>query len=397
MDEEEDTRLPEENQEVDPSITLCHKIFLLSNPDLCDDVDVLGEEVKTHVLERNMATLYPVYCEKFGWMMDDKAQADMRAKNESRVTELDAKIKDAEDNLGDSEVRDAMLAKAEFFLEVGDRERALAAFDVCEKKTVAIGQRMEMVFSVMRLCVFHDDWTSLEKQIAKLKDLLEQPGGADWERKNKLKVYEGVYKMARRDFTGATELFLESLSTFTTYELMTYEEFVFYAVVCSVVSLKRTDLKAKVIDSPEVLAVIDNIAGGAVRDLVNSLHLCKYKEFMLAFPQVADAVDKSSWLHAHHRYFLREARVAAYAQYLASYKSVTVASMASSFCVSEEFIDAELSNFIVEGRLNVRIDKVNGVLVTNRPDAKNVLYQSYIKEGDSLLNRIQKLSRVIDL
>jgi len=46
MDEEEDTRLPEENQEVDPSITLCHKIFLLSNPDLCDDVDGLGEEVK---------------------------------------------------------------------------------------------------------------------------------------------------------------------------------------------------------------------------------------------------------------------------------------------------------------------------------------------------------------
>ena len=37
------------------------------------------------------------------------------------------------------------------------------------------------------------------------------------------------------------------------------------------------------------------------------------------------------------------------------------------------------------------------MLVTNRPDAKNALYQSYIKEGDNLLNRIQKLSRVIDL
>ena len=215
--------------------------------------------------------------------------------------------------------------------------------------------------------------------------------------RDRLKVYEGVYKMARRDFAGATSLFLESLSTFTTYELMTYDEFVFYAVACAVVSLKRTELKAKVIDSPEVLAVIDNIAGGSVRDMVNSLHACKYREFMLAFPNAAAAVNKSTWLHAHHRYFLREARVAAYAQYLASYKSVTVASMASSFCVSEEFIDAELSNFIVEGRLNVRIDKVNGVLVTNRPDAKNALYQSYIKEGDHLLNRIQKLSRVIDL
>ena len=45
----------------------------------------------------------------------------------------------------------------------------------------------------------------------------------------------------------------------------------------------------------------------------------------------------------------------------------------------------------------MKIDKVNGVLVTNRPDAKNALYQSYIKEGDNLLNRIQKLSRVVDL
>nr|POE85695.1 26s proteasome non-atpase regulatory subunit 6 like [Quercus suber] len=38
-----------------------------------------------------------------------------------------------------------------------------------------------------------------------------------------------------------------------------------------------------------------------------------------------------------------------------------------------------------------------GVLETNRPDAKNALYQATIKQGDFLLNRIQKLSRVVDL
>ena len=87
---------------------------------------------------------------------------------------------------------------------------------------VAIGQKMEMVFSVMRLCVFHDDWVALEKQIAKLKaSAWSNFGGADWERKNRLKVYEGVYKMARRDFVAPLLLFLESLSIFTTYELMT--------------------------------------------------------------------------------------------------------------------------------------------------------------------------------
>jgi 26S proteasome regulatory subunit N7 len=315
--------------------------------------------------------------------------------NPHRPPTVRNRIKDAEENLGDSEVREALLAKAEFFVEVGDRAAALAAFAECEKKTVAIGQKMEMVFSVMRLHIFHSDWVSLKAQIAKLKEFLEAPGGADWERKNKLKVYEGVHMMACRNFAGATQLFLESLSTFTTYELMTYPEFIFYTVVCSVVSLKRTDLKEKVIDSPEVLSVVDQLPG--VGELVNALHACKYREFMTAFPAVADQVLASAWLTEHHRYFLREARVTAYGQFLQSYKSVTTASMAAAFAVSEEFLDAELSNFIVNGRLNAKIDKVNGVLVTNRPDTKNALYQSYIKEGDQLLNRIQKLSRVIDL
>lgn len=58
---------------------------------------------------------------------------------------------------------------------------------------------------------------------------------------------------------------------------------------------------------------------------------------------------------------------------------------------------SELSTFIAAGRLNCKIDKVAGILETNRPDAKNALYQSTIKQGDLLLNRIQKLSRVIDV
>lgn len=61
------------------------------------------------------------------------------------------------------------------------------------------------------------------------------------------------------------------------------------------------------------------------------------------------------------------------------------------------FASRELSRFIAAGKLHCKIDKVAGVLETNRPDAKNALYQATIKQGDFLLNRIQKLSRVIDL
>lgn len=49
------------------------------------------------------------------------------------------------------------------------------------------------------------------------------------------------------------------------------------------------------------------------------------------------------------------------------------------------------------GKLHCKIDKIAGVLETRRLDKKNALYQATIKHVDFLLNRIQKLSRVIDL
>ncbi|KAA8542170.1 hypothetical protein F0562_023322 [Nyssa sinensis] len=94
---------------------------------------------------------------------------------------------------------------------------------------------------------------------------------------------------------------------------------------------------------------------------------------------------------------MREIRNVVYSQFLESYKSVTIEAMAKAFGVTVDFIDLELSRFIAAGKLHCKIDKVAGVLETNRPDAKNALYQATIKQGDFLLNRIQKLSRVIDL
>jgi 26S proteasome regulatory subunit N7 len=56
---------------------------------------------------------------------------------------------------------------------------------------------------------------------------------------------------------------------------------------------------------------------------------------------------------------------------------------------------SDLARFISAGRLNCSIVKVNGIVETNRPDVKNARYEQAIKQGDVLLNSLQKLSRVI--
>jgi 26S proteasome regulatory subunit N7 len=114
----------------------------------------------------------------------------------------------------------------------------------------------------------------LPRRAAQLKDLLETPGGGDWERKNRLKVYEGVYAMATRDFRTAATLFLDSLSTFTASELCSYATFVFYTVVTAVVSLDRVALKQRVVDTPEILAVLGQLPH--MESFLNGLYTCKY-------------------------------------------------------------------------------------------------------------------------
>ncbi|KAK2648071.1 hypothetical protein Ddye_015560 [Dipteronia dyeriana] len=375
-------------------LVLANKRFLLTHPDVQDIEKVrLKEEVFSMAKADEMAPFYETLVAESVLEMDQSVLDSMRAKIEEELKKLDEKIADAEENLGESEVREAHLAKSLFYIQIGDKDKALEQLKVTESKTVAVGQKMDLVFYTLQLGFFYMDFDLISKSIDKAKSLFEE--GGDWERKNRLKVYEGLYCMSTRNFKMAADLFLDSISTFTTYELFPYDTFIFYTVLTSIISLDRVSLKQKVVDAPEILTVIGKIP--YLSEFLNSLYDCQYKSFFSAFAGLTEQIKLDRYLHPHFRYYMREVRTVVYSQFLESYKSVTIEAMAKAFGVTVEFIDLELSRFIAAGKLHCKIDKVAGVLETNRPDAKNALYQATIKQGDFLLNRIQKLSRVIDL
>ncbi|CAI7879707.1 unnamed protein product, partial [Closterium sp. NIES-54] len=74
---------------------------------------------------------------------------------------------------------------------------------------------------------------------------------------------------------------LGAIATFTTYELLPYRSLVFYTVILSVVALDWVAVEQKVIDTPEILTVIDQIPH--LGPFVNNLHACDYKAFFRAF------------------------------------------------------------------------------------------------------------------
>jgi 26S proteasome regulatory subunit N7 len=231
----------------------------------------------------------------------------------------------------------------------------------------------------------------LAKKTVDRAGVLVESGG-DWDRRNRLKAYHGLHSLTVRSHSQAAPLLLDSLSTFTSYELCNYSSLVIYAILAGSVALKRVDFKSKVVDAPEIKAIVggaeDKIlaisgqtsAGPAAGDeemadaagstatpvptavnlttlggqqdeeisidftplsnLVKSLYEGDYKNFFGALGEVeVNFLSQDRYLYEHKSWYVREMRLRGYQQLLQSYRVVGLQSMANDFGVTVDFLD----------------------------------------------------------
>jgi len=141
--------------------------------------------------------------------------------------------------------------------EALDFPEAEKVFREALAKSGGASKKMEILFEIMLMNIEKFDIDALKKDVAQCKVLVDD--GADWDKKNKLKIFEGVYCMLTRDITRAAELFMSSIATFTCVVLMSYKDFVFYTVVTAMVTQDRKTIRKEVVHSPDILAVIRDI------------------------------------------------------------------------------------------------------------------------------------------
>lgn len=116
-----------------------------------------------------MAPWYDLLCEDLEWEKDEALYKQMKAKNAKTIEELNAVIEDAEKNLGEMEVRDAYLKKAEYYSRIGDKKNALSLFRRTYEKTVSLGHRLDIVFHNIRIGLFFMDHQVINTSIEKAK------------------------------------------------------------------------------------------------------------------------------------------------------------------------------------------------------------------------------------
>ena len=292
------------------------------------------------------------------------------------------------------QVIDGMFAKARHFSKVGSWSSAMSAYeDILNRPKLSSGKKIDATMEKARIAIFLLDFKLMKDLISDAKKLID--AGGDWDRRNRLKVYEALYLLSTRDLLTASGLLLDCVATFTCVELCSYQKFMSYAVLTNALHLPRVQLKKKLITNPHVISVLREVPN--VANLMQNLYGCDYSGFFKALLAVYEEICDDRYLGPHATYLVRECRLLAYSQFLEAYRSVTLSSMADTFGISVGLLDDELSRFISAGRLNAKVDKVGDIIETSRPDQKNVQYQEVIKKGDVLLNQIQKLVRVVDI
>jgi 26S proteasome regulatory subunit N7 len=223
-----------------PNLELAQLKFLLT---LQPNDKTLKEKLLNEIQANNMTPFY-LECIKDGQLpSDDKLVEKMRLINEEKLKELDGKIEENEQAFGDSEIRENYLSKTQYLCLIGDREQALTWLRKTYEKTVTLGHRLDLIFYQLRLGLFYLDQDLVQRNLDKAKTLVDE--GGDWDRRNRMKVYQGLRAMSIRDFKSAAELFLDTVATFTSYELMDYQTFVTYTVICCLEALERPKLREK--------------------------------------------------------------------------------------------------------------------------------------------------------
>lgn len=381
-----------------PDYTLSEKQFCLSKSE--DRQQHVVDEMLATIKEGNMAPYYKYLVAELPqhFLFDQGFYDSMNAKNEEEITELKLKVHEAET---EEETEVDLVASttklAEYYTTVIDRQNAVATYTKALELAQGTGSKIDILLTLARIEFFFNDYPGVSKRLGEVELLIEK--GGDWERRNRYKTYRGVYLLATRNFTEAAKLLIDSLATFTSTELCSYEQVSQYAIIAGVLALDRVGLKSKIVDSPEILSIY--LSAKELEPLIsltNSLYTCQYNYFLQYLLETYDQLLLTNkYLLTHANFFMREMRCKAYAQLLESYKSLSLKSMARNFNVSEEFLDEDLCKFIPNGKLNCTIDKVNGIIETNRPDNKNSQYHRLIKQGDSLLTKLQKYGAAVKL
>ena len=257
--------MAEENVLPIPNLALPQECFVLQQSSLSHLHDTARVALLSGIKADQMAPYYRLVVAANVLPLDQSLLDKLEKENTTELERLDKVLKEAEETEGESDIADALRAKAGYLTRIGEKaganllhfrkrscppslihiqEKAIEAQQLALEKTAGLGSRIDIVLTLVRIGLFFGDNQLISTNLTKADEFVDK--GGDWDRRNRLKVYRGLHLLSIRQFKPASALLIDALSTFTATELLSYNDFVSLTVIAGTLTLNRVDLKKKV-------------------------------------------------------------------------------------------------------------------------------------------------------
>lgn len=89
--------------------------------------------------------------------LDSNLLASMQEANAATLKSLDETLESAKATEGESEISDALKARANFLTRIGEKDKAIEAQKLALEKTPGLGSRIDIVLTLVRIGYFWND------------------------------------------------------------------------------------------------------------------------------------------------------------------------------------------------------------------------------------------------
>eukprot|EP01083_Nonionella_stella_P072406 195257_1 len=298
----------------------------------------------------------------------------------SLQSELEAKLKTRKQNQLRDQIRNAYIELAEFHCKCGEFPSALARYvearDYCESVRDQIELSLRMVETSIQQRSLSHVKAEVQRALA-----LDDPFVRSAVVRGKFYAARGLYFMRLGSFAQAVENFREVPFELNGKfkEVLSGRDIAVYGGLCAMATCSRRQLKDQILDNDNFKNFLELTPN--LLSVMNDFHSSAYGQCMANLERMKANLLIDYYLAQHIPRLFQLIRAKALTQYFSPFTAVDMRKMADAFQVSIESLEEEVSNLIIDGKIQGRIDSHQKVLHARSTDKRAATFAKGLRAG----------------
>ncbi|XP_043319770.1 COP9 signalosome complex subunit 1 isoform X2 [Cervus elaphus] len=312
-----------------------------------------------------------------------------------KLEKLDTDLKNYKGNSIKESIRRGHDDLGDHYLDCGDLSNALKCYSRARDYCTSAKHVINMCLNVIKVSVYLQNWSHVLSYVSKAESTPEiaERGERDTQTQailTKLKCAAGLAELAARKYKQAAKCFLLASFDHCDFpELLSPSNVAVYGGLCALATFDRQELQRNVISSSSFKLFLE--LEPQVRDIIFKFYESKYASCLKMLDEMKDNLLLDMYLAPHVRTLYTQIRNRALIQYFSPYVSADMRKMATAFNTTVAALEDELTQLILEGLINARIDSHSKILYARDVDQRSTTFEKSLLMGKEFQRRAKAM------